>query len=599
VGIIRELCIAGDGLALGYLNRECLTAQAFVPDTVFGEGRMYRSGDLARFTPSGRLEYLGRDDEQVKIRGSRVELGEVEAALATHTVLRNVVAIVARPDENVVERCAKCGVPSNYPGILFNNDKVCSMCLAFDLFEDQARAYFKTMEDFHSVAEQMKGATESGPHCLALVSGGKDSSYMLYQLVALGVRPLVFSLDNGFVSEEALKNVARAADDLGLEHVIGSTPHMNEIFADSLERYSNVCHGCFKTIYTLSLNLAHERGLKHIVTGLSRGQIFETRLDDLYRHRIFDVGTIERAILEARKIYHRVDDAVARTLDVKIFSDDTVLNEVQFIDFYRYCDVDLDEIYEFLEYRAPWVRPSDTGRSTNCLINDVGIYVHGKERGFHNYALPYSWDVRIGHKTREAALYELDDELNIERIQTILDEVGYYPKPSRSETHLVAYYTANETVPTTELRTYLAERLPNEMVPTIFVHLQELPLNNTGKVDRNALPPPTELQEQRHTIYEAPQTEVERRLADLWCEVLQQTEIGRHDNFFDRGGVSLGAIQILGRVQETFGIELPVQTFFNAPTIAAVAQSVEELLISDIESLSDNEVRRLLQEETN
>jgi acyl carrier protein len=81
--------------------------------------------------------------------------------------------------------------------------------------------------------------------------------------------------------------------------------------------------------------------------------------------------------------------------------------------------------------------------------------------------------------------------------------------------------------------------------------------------------------------------------------VLQQTEIGRHDNFFDRGGVSLGAIQILGRVQETFGIELPVQTFFNAPTIAAVAQSVEELLISDIESLSDNEVRRLLQEETN
>jgi hypothetical protein len=69
-------------------------------------------------------------------------------------------------------------------------------------------------------------------------------------------------------------------------------------------------------------------------------------------------------------------------------------------------------MYRYLDQNAPWVRPSDTGRSTNCLINDAGIYIHKKERGFHNYALPYSWDVRMGHKTRAETIHELNDDLD-------------------------------------------------------------------------------------------------------------------------------------------------------------------------------------------
>ena len=66
------------------------------------------------------------------------------------------------------------------------------------------------------------------------------------------------------------------------------------------------------------------------------------------------------------------------------------------------------------------MRPSDTGRSTNCLINDVGIYVHQRERGYHNYALPYSWDVRLGQKTRDEAIEELRDEIDMSRVRRIL-----------------------------------------------------------------------------------------------------------------------------------------------------------------------------------
>jgi hypothetical protein len=86
-------------------------------------------------------------------------------------------------------------------------------------------------------------------------------------------------------------------------------------------------------------------------------------------------------------------------LDATMFEDDAVFDKVQFVDFYRYSDVSLEDMLIYLDEKVGWIRPTDTGRSTNCLINQLGIYVHKKEKGYSNYSLPYSWDVRLGHKT--------------------------------------------------------------------------------------------------------------------------------------------------------------------------------------------------------
>ena len=99
VGVVGELCVAGDGLARGYLNREELTAERFVEDPFEPGSRMYRTGDLARWLPDGNIEFLGRMDNQVKIRGFRIELGEIENELLKYEGVREAV-VVARDDES-------------------------------------------------------------------------------------------------------------------------------------------------------------------------------------------------------------------------------------------------------------------------------------------------------------------------------------------------------------------------------------------------------------------------------------------------------------------------------------------------------------------
>jgi acyl carrier protein len=89
-----ELYIGGDGLAIGYLNRPELTAEKFVPDPFDKNGRLYKSGDLVRYLPGGAIEFMGRLDDQIKISGFRVELGEIESNLKKHDAVREVVVLV-------------------------------------------------------------------------------------------------------------------------------------------------------------------------------------------------------------------------------------------------------------------------------------------------------------------------------------------------------------------------------------------------------------------------------------------------------------------------------------------------------------------------
>jgi amino acid adenylation domain-containing protein len=580
-GVAGELWVSGVGVARGYVNREDLTTQRFRPDPRDGTVRMYATGDLARVRRDGIIEYLGRRDDQVKIKGVRVELGEVESALASHPA---VTAAAARIWSQTTDQagadlvhCARCGLASNYPGISFDAHGVCSECLAFDGYADRARVYFKPE------AELARILTPSGPSrgeydCLALLSGGKDSTYVLCRLVDMGLKVLAFTLDNGYISDQAKGNIRRVVDTLGVDHMYGTTPAMKDIFVDSLQRHSNVCQGCFKTIYTLAVQTAHDRGIPFIVTGLSRGQFFETRLTpELFTELTVTSDQIDANVLQARRAYHQVDDAAKRLLDTAVFDDEQIFDKVRFVDFYRYVDVDLDDLYAYLDQRVPWNRPTDTGRSTNCLINDVGIYYHRTTQGFHNYALPYSWDVRLGAKTREQAMDELDDEIDVAAVSRILGEIGFPEDITERESgnRLVAYYVAPGEIPVAELRSHLARTLPEQIIPSQFVRLDRLPLSENGKVIRDALPAPDTHRPDVGSAFLAARSQTERALTDIWEGVLDIEGIGIRDNYFDLGGDSITAVQIIARAHRR-GIPITLHQLFAELTVEGLARVVDE-----------------------
>jgi amino acid adenylation domain-containing protein len=585
-GVTGNLYLAGESLANGYWNNPALTDKKFIPGPFGQKVKMYDTGDLARRNLNGEIEYLGRKDEQVKVGGVRIELGEIEAALAKYPQVESCVVELVKPKEQIpahqVVNCRRCGLPSNYPKAEFDKNGVCNLCLSFENYQQKAQKYFKTPADLKKIFEETKRPGEYD--CLMLLSGGKDSTYALAKLVEMDLRVLAYTLDNGYISEQAKENIRHVVADLKVDHIFGTTPVMNKIFADSLERYSNVCNGCFKTIYTLSIKVALEKKIPYIMTGLSRGQFFETRLtEELFWKD--NTEAIDQTILAARKAYHRVNDTVNQLLDNGIFQEDAVFEKVRFLDFYRYFDVEFEELIAYLDEQLPWVRPTDTGRSTNCLINQAGIYVHKKEQGYSNYAFPYSWDVRMGHKTRETSLDEINEEIDEDEVQRMLREVGYIPKPANSEKQLIGYYTASEDISPADLRNYLAKTFPAYMIPVSFRRLKKIPLTGNGKIDRKALRDLKAVSSGPDKKFTAPATEFEEILSGIWTEVLQMEKLSVDEDFFEVGGNSLAAIQIMARVNESFELDLSVNKIFEKPNIRALAEYLEKTILRMLDEL--------------
>ena len=143
---------------------------------------------------------------------------------------------------------------------------------------------------------------------------------------------------------------------------------------------------------------------------------------------------------------------------------------------------------------------------------------------------------------------------------------------------LVAYYTLwpakLHTIGAAELRSHLSDKLPEYMVPAAYVLMERMPLTANGKLDRKVLPTP-ERDAYAAQAYEAPQGEIETRLAEIWTDVLRVERVGRHDNFFELGGHSLLAMQVMARIRRFFDVELPVRSIFEKPTLAGLAGELQ------------------------
>uniref|UniRef100_A0ACD5GZX8 Phosphopantetheine-binding protein n=1 Tax=Desertifilum tharense IPPAS B-1220 TaxID=1781255 RepID=A0ACD5GZX8_9CYAN len=144
---------------------------------------------------------------------------------------------------------------------------------------------------------------------------------------------------------------------------------------------------------------------------------------------------------------------------------------------------------------------------------------------------------------------------------------------------LIAYIVLKSEEPfqERELRSFLKTKLPLYMLPAAFVILDKLPLTANGKIDRKALPPPdlNLIGEMAPTL--TPTTSLESALKEIWMQLLGRKHIGIHDRFFELGGHSLLATQLISRIRDRFGVELPLRSIFETPTIAELAEKIESL----------------------
>jgi iturin family lipopeptide synthetase A len=125
------------------------------------------------------------------------------------------------------------------------------------------------------------------------------------------------------------------------------------------------------------------------------------------------------------------------------------------------------------------------------------------------------------------------------------------------------------------LKDYLSQKLPDYMVPSFIIQLEEIPLTPSGKKDRNALPKPEEIDQALEIDFINPDTEEEKRIAGFWKEVLGVERVGLDNNFFDLGGHSLDIIRVNTKLKEAFDVELPVVMMFRYPTVRALAQFIK------------------------
>jgi acyl carrier protein len=182
-----------------------------------------------------------------------------------------------------------------------------------------------------------------------------------------------------------------------------------------------------------------------------------------------------------------------------------------------------------------------------------------KIRGYRIEVEEIEWRIKEVNGVKEAAVIVKEDEGGEKRL------VGY------------AVMREGEEVSEEEIRRYVKEKLPEYMVPVAIMKLGGLPMTENGKLDRGRLPDVVRKVADKAAGYEEPRTAIERELAAIWSDILGVEQVGAYDNFFDLGGHSLLVMQTVARVREAFSINLPLASIFESPTLANLANIIEEL----------------------
>jgi len=538
VGITGELFIGGVGLARGYWNRPALTAERFRPhpDRNDPGARLYRSGDAARYLVAGNIEYLGRVDQQVKIRGMRIELGEIEALLRRHAAVRECV-VVARDDMAGDKRLVAY--------VVGDADKAAA---------DPGLKLYKLPNQLE-VAQINKNETD---YIFGEIFG--DQIY----------------LKNGFSLREG-DCVFDVGANIGLftlfvhQHCRNARVFAFEPLPPTFEvlRTNVGLYGLDVTLF--NCGLANESGWADFTfypkMSLMSGRYADAREDERTRRAYLEskndaLAEFADELLEGRY------EAQTHACEMRTLSEIIREHAIEQIDLLK-VDVEKSEL-DVLQ----GIEEQDWPRIKQIVIEVEHRLLPAVTELLEQHE--FKLKVAQGTSQERTGLYNLYGIHRTRAAEGPVEQKEQQSLPVLKRLGLAS----------SDLRDHLREQLPEYMMPSAFVYLAEMPLTASGKVNRRALPAPKARSELQRA-YVAPNTSTEKTIAAIWAEVLGLKQVGIEDNFFALGGHSLSAARVVHMVRPAFKIDLPLRSIFEAPTIAELSLIVEEIIIEEVENLTE------------
>ncbi|MBL8300937.1 MAG: amino acid adenylation domain-containing protein [Rhodanobacteraceae bacterium] len=617
-GVAGELYLGGAGISNGYFGLPELTARMFVADPFASDSgaRLYRTGDRVRRLTDGRIEFLGRADDQIKLRGMRVELGEVEACLTALPTVREAFVVAA-------------GLPASsrlvaYVSLTNNNTDEESRLNEWQRLYDEnyCAPDPDVLFDFGGwnssftgdpipIAEMRDWQNQTVDRIRALqpqrvLEIGCGSGLLLLALARDCARYVGVDFSN-----EALTNLQRKVE---RERIAGV--ELIQARADETDRFGSDLYDTI-IINSVIQYFPDQLYLDHVVdAALARlaagGRVFIGDVRNLLLAEHFhrsksryaapsaSVSELDRAAHESLR---REKELLVAPGYFRALVEQQRVSEIQVLPktsenrneltTYRY-DVVLHSAQPFLAHARYFDAsgdPTTLARALDALADDSTLVAVIENIGnelvdgtssdcqlrlspaeavaqlqSHGYCAEASWlgSDREGRFhlliAKAAELIKCHDRLLTGRTE-----------PPGASTN-IPMQLANETRKTRELAAALGRLLPDYMVPAQFIVVPRLPLTPNGKVDRSALPLIDESVEHE---FVAPSTHIETLLAEIWSDVLGCSPPGANAHFFELGGHSLAAVQVLARLRRTLTIEATLPDLFAHPVLSDFARLLE------------------------